>query len=877
MQARVNEKTACTAPAANLAQGREALFASLVKTTPEAFILENAGLLDTYFTESFAQSRSGPSLDFVKNPFAVIALGGYGRSEQCVHSDVDVMILFRKSVPKNADELVRDIVYPLWDIGLEVGHAVRSIKECIVMARDDSEVLASFIDARFVCGMSCLFDAFSARIADRILSGRGADRVIRGLVDLNLKRHDEYGDSAFLLEPNLKEGAGGLRDYHILRWIGNIRFNSKTLVDLEHQGILTHHEYTDLTGALFFIWGVRNRLHVLTGRKCDRLYFDHQLLLANEMGYRAKNGQQPVERLMSELHLKMGLIKDQLLLVLYELGFEIPTRRRFSFSKKAGPEGILITKGGLEFSSSERIIKSPQLLIRIFETSAHLRVPLTREALSLVREFCFLVKKDYWKKPGVKEAFENILRAPVSSGTVFEQMLNSGLLTRLIPEFAAIVDRIQFDAYHIYPVGRHLIRTVQILKSFAGSGDASQGGRLAGRLFSGLKKKRLLLIAALIHDIGKGVSGDKHSLAGAEMVPAVLSRMGYDEKEIDTVGFLVEHHLLLVKTATRRDIYDEETALMVARIVGRASRLKMLYLLSISDAMATGPKAWNDWTSALLRGLFLMTMHTLENKGIASVAAGRRMAEKLDSVCGKCAKIPGIDAERIREILTPRYLLAMAADEILSHLRLYSGLDEMGFAWDISGRPDSDTRRVAICTKDRPGLFSAIAGVFALNGIEVLDAQIYTWKNNIALDVFTVHPPLDLIFEKSCWKKAAEDLRAAILNPAVPVMKMLKKAKSGARKTAVDKRPSRVVIDNHASSFFTIIEVFTHDSPGLLYRITDTLSRFGLDIMVAKIATKVDQVVDVFYVRDEGGGKLESGDAKTNLKKSLLAALEYRA
>jgi len=865
---RLDKKSVHDIPVARLASERKALLASMGKMPSKDFVCRHAALVDAYFMESFTQSRSGTALNFAKNPFAVVALGGYGRCEQCVHSDVDVMILFKNRVPRDADELVRDLVYPLWDIGIEVGYSTRSVGECMSIAKDDINVLISFLDARFVCGMSSLYDAFIQRLDSRIAPGRRAALLIRDLADLNSKRHKEYGDSTFLLEPNLKEGKGGLRDYHMLFWISKIQFGIHSLKDLIPMGVLAEHDYAAINDALLFVWDVRNRLHRLAGRRCDRLYFDYQRRLALEMDYAAKNGQQPVERFMGMLHLRMEIIKEQLLLFLYELGIVKPSRRSRR-SGKTAPDGIVITNKGLAFDLNAKISGSPGLLMRIFEASAHLRLPLTREALTQVRRFSRLVGESYWKLPGIKDGFEKILMAPAKTAFVIEQMLSSGFLGRLIPEFEAVADRIQFDSYHIYPVDRHLLRTVQIMKSLGEEEPSNAGSRLAGRLYAGLKKKRLLLIAALLHDIGKGSGRGNHSGAGAAMIPAILSRMGYDEKETDTVRFLVAHHLLLMKTAMRRDISDEETVLFVARRVESATRLKMLYLLSVADAMATGPKAWNDWTAELLKSLFLKTVHAIENKGIASGSAGRRMEMKRDAVCKRCAEISGLNKDHIRDILTPRYILAMSVDEILYHLRIYSRFKGRGFVFDVSGKPGLETRDIVICAGDRPGLFSFIAGAFALNGMEILNARIYTWKNNIALDLFTVSAPPDPVFEDQCWKKFEQDLGRMMENPAGVSMKFFPQ-----KKVVLDKRPPRVVVDNQSSGFFTIIEVFSHDSPGLLYRITDVLSRAGLDIWVSKISTKVDQVVDVFYVRDTGGEKLESQCAISNLKKELLAALE---
>ncbi|MCF8095887.1 MAG: [protein-PII] uridylyltransferase [Desulfobacteraceae bacterium] len=856
-------------PAETLKRRRQELFASATQYEPAEFIRAHAELFDSYFRQCFAASRIGPELAINRNPYAVIALGGYGRAEQCVFSDVDLLLLFEKSVPDEAGDLIREYVYPLWDLGLEVGYATRSLRECVKMAKEDLEILTSVLDARFLCGISSVYADLTDQIRERVLS-RAPNKIIRSLVERNRGRHAHYGDSTFLLEPNLKEGAGGLRDYHTMRWIGRIKYDLKELRDLEYHGALSSEEYENLFNALSFIWKVRNRLHYFTGRKGDHLYFNYQTRLAEEMELEEKDGQLPVERLMSELHAKMGYVKQQLLLFLFELGFEKPSRRSFGFPRQPEIIDLEISRGGLSFKSPNRIVKSPVLLIRIFETAARLRMPLTREARRLVREFGYLVDEDFRSDPEVRRAFENILMIPSGQINVLEQMLGTGFLVRLIPEFEGIVDRIQFDAYHLYPVDRHSLRTVYFIKSFADS--PPQGvDPLCIKIYNGLKGKYLLLLAALLHDIGKGRGDGKHSETGAQMAPVIMRRLGYSRGKADLVSFLIENHLLLVKTASRRDIHDEEIAIRMAREIGQVNRLKMLYLLTVADSMATGPKAWNDWTASLVRDFFLKILRILEKGELATTGAVRRV-EKKKAYVRKAANFPASEIEAVLEMLSPRYMLYAEAKDIVSHIDLYRRLDGREFVWDITPDEASKTRSVEICAKDRSGLFSKIAGVFTLNNIDILDAQIYTWKNNMALDIFTVTPPPDQIFEAERWQRAARDMEAA-LTGKLDLSKALQDKQLRAKRAAVDGRPNRVEIDNESSSFYTIIEVFAYDFPGLLYRITDALTRNGLDIWVAKIATKVDQVVDVFYVRDEQGGKADAPERAEQIRQQVLWVL----
>ena len=841
-------------PATALSVKREALFSTFSQWEPDEFIRAHAEALDAYFRDSFAASQVGPALALDKNPYAIVGLGGYGRAEQCIHSDVDLLILFDKQVPDEAEELVREYIYPLWDIGLDVGYAIRSLPDCIRIAKTDYETLTSMLDARFICGISRVYAKLSAQLNERI-TGRFTGKVVRWLVDRNRKRHENYGDSTFLLEPNLKDGAGGLRDYHTLLWIGKIRYGIREFRDFEYQGVLSHDEYAHMCEALSYIWGIRNRLHYLAGRKCDQLYFEYQTRLAEEMDLAFKDAQMPVERLMGDLHAKMGYVKKQLLLLLYDLGYEKPSRRSLFFLKRSDIPGIEVSRTGLNFISPNKIVNDPVLLIKIFEMSARIRLPLVREAGRLVREFLYLVDDSFRRNPEVKKSFEKTLVTTSVPVNVLEQMLETGFLAALIPEFEGIVDRIQFDAYHLFPMDRHSIRVVQKIKKFGESNPATGAEAICGSIYRSLKKKHLLLMAALLHDIGKGVPDRKHAEAGAEMAATILNRFGYLPREIDLICFLIRNHLHLVKTATRRDIYDEETAVRMARDVKEINRLKMLYLITVADSMATGPKAWNDWTATLVRDFFLKVLGILEKGELASTAAVKQVDKKKAFVRHKLGGDSGIDVESALDALSPRYLLYTNEAEIVTHLCLYNRLADAPFVWDVSKGESFETRKVVVCAKDQPGLFSAISGVFTLNGIDILNVQVFTWKNRIALDVFTVTPPPDLIFEEERWHRAEEDLAAVLagrldLSTAVITEKPV-------RRDHVALRPNRVVVDNDSSSFFTIVEVFSYDFPGLLFRVTDVLARFGLDITVAKIATKVDQVVDVFYVVDQQGNKVD--------------------
>jgi [protein-PII] uridylyltransferase len=862
--------------ARQLQQKRKKLIARFLRGKEPDFLKQHARLLDDYFQQAFEASIVGPRMDISKNPYAIIALGGYGREEQCIHSDVDLLFLFKRKVPQEAENLIQEIIYPLWDIGLDVGYATRSLKECWALAGKDYEVLTPMLDARFVCGWSLIYANLLDELRQKIIVKKSRN-IINWLVESNELRHTHFGDSAYLLEPNLKEGQGGLRDYHTMRWIARIAFNAKQSRDLEYLGLLSHEEFQTLMRSIAFIWDVRNRIHSICGRKCDQLHFENQVKVARSMNYKKNNGQEPVERLMGELHGQMEALKQQHLMFLHELGYEKIRKRKRKSQKKSAVAGLEVIKWGmLNFGGPEAIMKRPELLMKIFEESARLKIPLSAEAKRLVKEFSHLVNKAYRTSEPIVKSFERILVAPAPKFNVLNEMLNTGFLEKTIPEFRGIRNHIQYDEYHLYPVDKHLLRTVQTIKKFGRDRDSSLEP-LCEKIYQNLKRKKLLLWAALLHDIGKGESQEDHSAKGAQIVKNILTQMGLKPADIEMVIFLVQEHLLLIKTATRRDIHDEETAISCARKIKDIERLKMLYLLTVADSIATGPMAWNDWTATLLRDFFLKTLNVLE-KGELATAQAVEIVEQKKKKTLRSAHNPGEKKkiEALLSVMSPRYLLYMPTPEIQKHIRLYHDLatDNSDFIWEIEHAADANTRTVAICAQDRPGLISKIAGVFTLNNIDILDVQVFTWRNNIALDIFKVKPPPDPILEDEKWNRTARDLGAA-LSDELDLTAALKKKMRVYRhaKAGLNKKPHQVTVDHTGSSFFTIIEVFTYDFPGLLFSITDALYQCDLNIWVAKIATKADQVVDVFYVRDVNGQKVDLPDQVTRIKAAIIERL----
>jgi len=856
---------------------RQQLISNFLEGKEGDFLKAHSGLVDAYFQASYEKSLIGPRMVSDKNPFALVALGGYGREEQCIHSDIDLLLLFEKTIPDEAEGLVQEMLYPLWDMGQELGYATRTIRDCIGLAKQDVEALLPLLDARPIAGMSPLYTLLMQQIQKQIVRKQSKE-IISWLAAGSQARHERYGDSTYLLEPNLKEGQGGLRDYHAMRWVANIRSGLVGLRDFVYNGYLSDEELSALEEALRFIWHVRNHLHNLSKRRNDQLYFEHQMKLAEALQYEKADGQEPVEKFLGELHGKMELVKQQHLMLFYEIGQIKAPESGKKVRRRTRMNGLTIEKGRmLSYTAPEGLLGSPHLLIKVFEESARLYIPLSASAKRLVVSFMHLVDDAFRTSPLVVRSLERILLAPATTFNVLNEMLNTGLLVKLIPEIQGIVNRIQYNEYHLYPVDKHSLRVIQTIKRF-NTPALIEEEPLWAQLYGELKKPKLLLWAALLHDIGKGVSNRDHAKRGADMARGVMSRIGYKKGEIETVVFLVAEHLLLARTATRRDISDEETAIVCARRIGNPDRAKMLYLLTVADSMATGPKAWSSWKASLLKTFFLKIVNILDSKELATPKAVNLVEAKqtrlLDSATSDRERS---EMESLMKVMSPRYLLYESPENILSHIALYNGLGEGAFVWDISRSGGSNIRKATICATDRPGLFSNIAGVFTLNNVNILSAQVFTWRNNVALDIFEVTPPPDRLFEDERWDRAKEDLRDA-LSGRLDLSKALDEKMAYRRSTlaASENLPSRVVIDNESSSFFTIVDVFAYDFPGLLYSITDALYKCGLDIWIAKIATQVDQVVDAFYVRDLDGEKVDDPEKTDEIKRTILQVLSGR-
>ncbi|GAB6143453.1 [protein-PII] uridylyltransferase [Desulfocicer niacini] len=856
-----------------LIQNRDQLIKNFLNQKEPRFLESFSRILDEYFQSALGKSKAAAAMTFQGNPVVLVALGGYGRQEQCVHSDVDLLLLFEKKVPRETEQLVKEILYPLWDIHLETGYAIRTIKECLSMAWKQFDILTTMLDVRFICGSSPIYFKLREQFRKK-LSARYQEKSLNRLIDNGRQRHRDFGDSTYLLEPNLKSGHGGLRDYHTLLWYARIKADIRCRRDLERNGFLSHEEYETLEEALAFIWSIRNRLHYITGRKCDQLHFEHQVELAKLLGFKGKYRHQAVENFMGELHARMDFLKETNQRVTETILLD-KRGKRFSFpARSTHTRGIQIQRRRLEFSSISDIPRDPRLLLKIFVESGRSKTPLSIESRRIVGEFVHLVDDKFRKNPSHVKDFEKILATSFWEFNVLNVMLSTGLLVKFIPEFSRLLHKIQYNQYHLFPVDKHSIRCVQEINGLKKDTEGDDKSAFYHAIHKEVRNRKNLLMAALLHDIGKGDPALEHSLRGAEIAAKILKRSGYTQANIDEICFLIENHLFLIKAATRRDISDEETIILCAKRINRVGRLRMLYLLTVADSRATGPKAWNDWTENLLKELFLKILGILKKGELASRKAVKIIQKKKTDVLA--LRKPSWDETELTRALDSmahRYLLYVPPEEIIEHLDLHKKLGNNDFLWTVKKEPDTDIRTIAICGKDTPGFFFKLAGVFFLNGLNIVGSQAYAWGDNTALDIFKVMPPRDRLFETEKWEKAEKDLHLAIADDCFLDRLKKKLPETLTLSSGQTARPNRVEIDNETSSFFTIIEVFTYDFPGLLFAITHVLYLQGIDVRIAMAATKVDQVVDIFYVKTLQNEKLSDPPDVEATRLAILNAL----
>lgn len=841
-------------------------------------------VLDAYFQTRVVETGAD------KQKIALVAVGGYGRGEMCLGSDIDIIILCKRSIPPQAIDVAQPLFLPLWDAGYTLGHGFRTIADCVKLANKDHKVLCSLLDARFVAGDITIFDELQERMRDKVLAKR-EKTFLQWLDEEHAQRLITHGDGAMRLEPNIKEGVGGLRDYHRLLWLARLRGGTGDVNGVMRQAGFSEEDSALLERNVGFLHRVRNRLHALSRRKSDQLFIDVQPELATRMGYADKPGMLAVELFLGDLHRCMGDIKALAAAFRSVVGDSV----EHADSVCVGLAGeIVVRKNCIHICPPEALFESPVLALRALEAAAAVQTEAppvlaweTRQILSR------LVHDEPQRLAGVTE-FCSTLIAIINSGRAFEileQMVSVGLLSTFLPDFGKVRDRVQFDGFHTYPVGQHTLYVMKFLESLP-----EEMHPKFTPLWKNLHDTTSLMLGALFHDLGKG--GDdasSHSLKGADMARRQMTAWKMPPDLIDEVVFLVEHHLLLARTAHRRDLSDESVVAQCAGIIGTQERLDLLYLLTYGDSRATGPKAWSQWSASLLSELYGKVSNMLRDSTLATPLSARticdtqrRVRERLLQADSPISPELGIP---MLEHLPTRYALVVEPDDIIRHMgfvrdlakeikdaqrRLSEERAARGIVLleprPLEGR-QSDVWELVVIARDQHGLFATVAGVLALHNLKVFSTDAFVWRDGTVVDIFHVSAPPDPLYVKEFWVKVRGSIQYA-LTGKLSLEYRIDQTRDKHPKPHKGRNDVSVVIDNGLSDFYTVIEVSAPDRRALLYDVARTLQAMRLDILFAKIATLGARTNDSFSVRDTYGQKLIEGEQVNEIRNALLHALQ---
>ncbi|MCY4394699.1 MAG: [protein-PII] uridylyltransferase [Rhodospirillaceae bacterium] len=815
---------------------------------------------------------------------AIVAVGGYGRGELAPQSDVDLLFLSNWKLTPHAEQIVEFLLYTLWDLGLKVGHATRSVDECIRLAKSDLTIRTSLLEARYLWGDAGLYRSLRQKFRDFTAAEGTNDFVTQKLAERDV-RHEKMGDSRYVLEPNIKDGKGGLRDLHTLFWIAKNLYRVDAIGDLVERNVFTDQESGLFRKAHAFLTTVRCHLHYLTGRPEERLTFDVQPEIARLMGYGDRKAQRGVERFMRHYYLVAKDVGD--LTRIFCAALEDETKRRpwVRLPGRLGGErefGDFVARSGRLNTKHEKVFRQdPVNILRLFEIAQEQRIDVHPAALRQVTQSLKSIDQAVRQDPAANASFLAMLTSRNDPAATLRRLNEAGVLGRFIPDFGRVVAQMQHDMYHVFTVDEHSIRAIGLLHRIE-AGDLAEDHPLATGIVHKVASRRALYVAVLMHDIAKGRGGD-HSILGAELALDLCPRFGLDDEETETVSWLVRYHLTMSNTAQKRDIDDPKTIRDFADHCQSPERLRLLLVLTVADMRATGPSVWNGWKAALLRDLYYRTEELLSGSvGADGVAA--RVARAKDAVADRLADWPAEEIDAYLSLGYTAYWLSLDSATHARHAALTQKAhrDKAEISIDVGIDEKRSVSEVTVYTPDHPGLFSQIAGAMALFGASIVEARIFTLANGHALDIFTIQNAAGkAIADPADLDRLKTRIAGSLTGKLRPWRELVGRESLPRRARDVFEVPPRVLIDNTASNFFTVIEVNGRDRPGLLHDVTRALTESGMQIGTAKISTYGERVVDVFYVKDVFGMKIANPQKQDEVRKAVLASLstapEYAA
>jgi [protein-PII] uridylyltransferase len=811
---------------------------------------------------------------------AIIAVGGYGRGTLAPGSDIDLLFLVPEGKRPETDKVVEFLLYALWDARQKVGHATRTIEDCIALVKTDNTIMTSILEARYITGNRVLFDELIERYRKGVVQKGAKQFVTEKLAERDV-RHSKYGESRYSVEPDIKDGKGGLRDLNTLFWIAKFLFDANSTEELADKGVFTREELRRFRKAEDFLWAVRCHLHFISKRGEDKLTFDRQSEMAERLGYKAHAGLKHVERFMKHYFLvakdvgnltrifcaslEARHLKDAPSLARM-IGRFLPRARR----EATLPKAFEMEAGRIALAHEGVFAEDPVNLIRIFQASGATGAEIHPDALNSIRLSLRKIDDGLRRNESANKLFLGCMLDSGDPETVLRAMNEAGVLGRFLPEFGKVVGMMQFNMYHHFTVDEHLIRTVGVLRALE-AGTLTGDHPLSAALFPTLTSRRALFVAALLHDIAKGRDED-HSIAGERIARALCPRLGLPSSETETVAWLIRHHLLMSETAQMRDLNDFKTILDFTAIVQSPERLKLLLILTVADIRAVGPGVWNGWKGQLLRTLYAEAEPVLTG-GHTSVTRLARLQEAQNLFISNRPDFTADEKETSLRRHYDAYWLNAPLEQQLRHDDLIARAAPRDVTTDVKSDAFAAVTEITIYAPDHPRLLATITGACAAANANIIGAQIFTTADGMALDT---------IFLQREFGSEDDEKRRALrvadtITKALRGQLRLKDAMAQARKpeyraSAFEVEP-RVIIDNTSSNKHTVVEINGLDRVGLLHHLTDALFQLNLNIASAHITTFGEKVIDVFYVTDLTGAKIESEARHRKIRQSLLQVL----
>lgn len=806
---------------------------------------------------------------------ALLAVGGYGRGEMAPHSDVDLLFLMPYKVTPWAESLIESMLYILWDLKLKVGHASRSIKECLKLGKEDFTIRTALLENRLIDGNADLARELNDRLWTELFDHTAAEYVEAKLEEraTRLKKH---GNQRYVVEPNVKEGKGGLRDLQSLFWIAKYARKVRTVQALVKLKVFTQDELNDFNAAADFVWAVRCHLHLLAGRAMEQLTFDLQVEVAARMGYADGGGRRAVEHFMQDYFRHATRVGELTRILLTDLeaqhvksepailGFLRNARR-----KKMKP-GYVLRKNRIDIEKPKAFLKDPVNILRVFEEALRTGYLIHPDAMRLIAGNLDLIDDSVRDNKEAAKIFMGTLLKHGNPERALRRMNELGVLGAFIPDFQTIIAMMQFNMYHAYTVDEHLIQCVSVLAQIEREELVEELPVASGILQGGVNRK-VLYTALLIHDIGKGRDED-HAVLGAKLSRKIAPRLGLTADESETVEWLVRYHLLMSDMAQKRDIADPRTVRDFAKAVKTVKRLDLLTVLTVCDIRGVGPNVWNNWKAALIRALYRQTKRALED-GMEALNREERGAEAKRNLR---AALPDWTAKELKRETARHYDPYWQGLHVTAHVDFANMLRDLPndeIRIDLTPDVDRDATRACFAMADHPGIFSRMAGALALVGANVVDARTYTTKDGFVTAAFWIQDIEGAPYEASRLPRLKSMIEKTLKGEVLPrdALKTRDKVKKRESKFIV---PTSITFDNDGSEIYTIIEVDTRDRPGLLHDLTRTLANANIYVASAVIATYGAQVVDTFYVKDMFGLKFHSKSKLASLERKLRDAIE---